>query len=67
MVIVDIEPGLVICRDGQSVLGHSDTLRLNPDETRALADRLDREGLHTVAAEGLRRAADQADRKLRHG
>ncbi|MUM03235.1 hypothetical protein B5P44_00160 [Mycobacterium sp. CBMA 213] len=63
-MIVDIELGLVIVRDGQSILGHTDTLRLTPDETRALAERLENEGLHTVAAEGLRRAADQADGKL---
>ncbi len=66
-MIVDIEPGLVICRDGQSILGHTDTLRLNPDETRALADRLENEGKHTHAADGLRTAADQAERMLRNG
>jgi FtsP/CotA-like multicopper oxidase with cupredoxin domain len=60
-MIVDIEPGLVIVRDGQSILGHTDTLRLAPAETRDLADQLENEGKHTVAAEGLRRAADQAE------
>ena len=63
-MIVDIEPGLVIARDGQSILGHSKTLRMTPSETHELARRLDREGIHTHAADGLRRAADQAEGKL---
>lgn len=62
-MITDIEPGLVIVRDAQSILGHTDTLRLTPAATRTLADRLEIEGKHTVAAEGLRRAADQAEGK----
>ncbi len=67
MAIVDIEPGLVIVRDAESILGHTDTLQLTPDATRELAERLQSEGKHTVAAEGLRRAAEQAERMLRDG
>lgn len=67
MAIVDIEPGLVIVRDAESILGHTETLRLAPNATRELAEQLQREGLHTVAAEGLRRAADQAETMLRDG
>nr|AVN58332.1 hypothetical protein B5P44_p00037 [Mycolicibacterium sp. CBMA 213] len=29
-MVVDIEPGLAIVRDAQSIHGHTDTLRLTP-------------------------------------
>lgn len=60
-MIIDIAIGLVTIRDAEDVLGHSDVLRLDPVATRELSDRLDAEGSHTVAAEGLRRAAAQAE------
>lgn len=60
-MIIDTKPGQVTIRDAESILGDSDVRSLDPDATRELADRLETEGKHTVAAEGLRRAADRAE------
>lgn len=62
-MIVDIEPGQVTVRDADDILGHIDTLTLTPSATRDLAEQLEQEGKHTIAAEGLRRPADQADER----
>jgi hypothetical protein len=64
VMIVDIEPGKVIVREAAAVLGIVNDVTLTPDQARLVAESLDREGSHTVAAEGLRRAADQAENRL---
>lgn len=56
-------PGYVFVRDAQAELDITLDARLTPDQARVIADNLEREGTHTVAAEGLRRAADDAERK----
>ena len=60
-MIVTIDPGQITVSDADEILGHSDTLALTPAATRDLAEQLEQEGKHTIAAEGLRRAANQAD------
>lgn len=59
----DTYPGYVFVRDAQVELNVSLDARLTPDQARVIADKLEREGTHTVAAQGLRRAADDAERK----
>jgi len=61
-VIVDIEPGMVTIRDAEAILGLTLDVTLTPNQTRLVAMRLMHKGEHTVAAEGLVRAADQAER-----
>jgi len=61
-MIVDIEPGMVTIRNAEAILGISNALTLTPNQTRLVAMRLMHKGEHTVAAEGLVRAADQAER-----
>jgi hypothetical protein len=61
VMIVDIEPGKVTVRDAESILGIVNDRTLTPPQARLIAADLDRKGEHTVAAEGLRRAADQAE------
>lgn len=63
-MIIDLDswPGEIVVSDAEHILGTPDDQRLTPDQARALAADLDRGGEHTVAAEGLRRAADQAAR-----
>ena len=65
-MIIDLDamPGEIVISDAEPILGTADDQRLTPDQARALAADLDRRGEHTVAAEGLRRAADQAAKKL---
>lgn len=60
-MIINIVEGHVAVRNAQEVLGLENEVTLTPDETRTYAAKLEREGRHTVAAEGLRRAADQAE------
>ena len=60
-MIVDIEPGMVTIRNAEAILGISNDLTLTPNQTRLVAMRLMHKGEHTVAAEGLYRAADQAE------
>ena len=62
-MLVDITPGCIVIRDAHSVLGHSEDLQVSPDRARVIAAELDAKGEHAVAAEGLRRAADQAEGK----
>ncbi len=62
-MFVDISPGRITIHDAESVLGRSEDLHVAPDRARMIAAELDAKGEHTVAAEGLRRAADQAEGK----
>lgn len=63
-MIIDIEPGLVTIRDAEAILNLTLPVTLTPNQTRIIAMRLMNKGEHTVAAEGLFRAADQAERGL---
>lgn len=60
-MIVDIKPGEIVVRDAQTVLGITNDLYLTPPQARVIATNLEARGEHTTAAEGLRRAADQAE------
>lgn len=60
-MIVDIAPGVVTIRDAEAELVLTLDTTLTPHQARLIAEHLEREGLHTVAAEGLFRAADQAE------
>ncbi|MUL61205.1 hypothetical protein B5P44_01225 [Mycobacterium sp. CBMA 213] len=62
-MFIDIAPGCIVIHDAGSILGHSDDLQVSPERARQIAAELDAKGEHTVAAEGLRRAADQAEGK----
>lgn len=62
-MFVDIAPGCITIHDGHAMLGYDGDLRVSPDRAREIAAELDAKGEHTVAAEGLRRAADQAEGK----
>ena len=62
IIDTDTAPGQIVIRDAQSILGIADDQHVTPDQARALAADLERDGEHTVAAEGLRRAADHAER-----
>lgn len=59
-MIVDTSPGAVVIRDAGAILGICNDLTLTPAQALLVAARLDSGGQHTVAAEGLRRAAHQA-------
>ena len=61
-MIVDVEPGQITIRDAESILGIVNDLSLTPNQTRLIAEHLIGEGKHTVAAEGMLRAADQAEK-----
>ncbi len=63
MVIdLDADPGRVVVRAPDEVLGiQYNDAHLTADQARAIAANLDARGEHTVIAEGLRRAADQAE------
>ena len=63
-MIVDIEPGMVTIRAGEAILGISNDLTLTPHQARLVAAHLETEGEHTVAAEGLLGAADQAEKGI---
>ena len=64
-MIVDLDryPGFVAIRDAEAKLGLTLEVKVSPSQARALADRLEAEGVHTVAADGLRRAADDAEKR----
>lgn len=62
-MIVDIAPGLVTIRDAESILGLTIPATVTPDQARIIAEKLMREGEHTVAADGLLRAAEQAEKE----
>lgn len=61
-MIVDVKPGVVTIRDAEAILGLTLDVTLTPNQTRIIAARLMNQGIHTVAAEGLLRAADQAEK-----
>ncbi|MFA5709288.1 hypothetical protein [Mycolicibacterium sp.] len=61
IIDLDTERGKVVVRNAQAILGIVNDLHLTPHEARIIAEDLDSKGEHTVAAEGLRRAADQAE------
>lgn len=61
-MIVDTAPDRIVVRDAEAVLGTISDVHLNPAQARALADKLDAAGEHTVAAAGLRGAADRAEK-----
>lgn len=62
IVDIDTEPGMVFVRDSQHITGLTLDVRFTPAQARAYADGLHKDG-HTVAADGLRRAAAEAERK----
>lgn len=62
IVDLDYRPGMVFVRDSQAVLGITSDVLLTPDQARVIARKLEAEGKHTVAAAGLMRAADDAER-----
>lgn len=64
IVDTDTYPGQAFVRDSEDVLGLTLNVALSPQQALTIADRLDAEGAHTVAAKGLRRAADRAEKKL---
>lgn len=59
-MIIDIETGHIHIRDARPILGTAE-LTITPARAREIAAELDAEGRHTVVAEGLRRAARQAE------
>ena len=61
-MIVDIEPGMVTIRAAEAILGLTLDVTLTPNQARLVVAHLETEGKHTVAAEGLHRAADQAEK-----
>lgn len=65
IIDTDTVPGELVIRDAATILGVDDDLHLSPDQARNLAADLERRGEHTVAAEGLRRAADHVERNTR--
>lgn len=65
IVDTDSAPGKVVVRDAKAVLNLTLETHLTPDQARTVAAKLEAEGEHTVAAEGLRRAADEAEKKSR--
>jgi len=62
-VIVDVASGFVTIRDAEVILGIGNPLTVTPNQARMVAQNLINEGTHTVAAEGLMRAADQAEKE----
>lgn len=62
-MIIGTEPGWVTLDAAESVLGLTIPARVTPEQARFLAEKLMREGEHTVAADGLLRAADQAEKE----
>jgi len=63
-MIVDIEPGMVTIRAAEAILGLTLDVTLTPNQARLVVAHLETEGKHTVAAEGLFRAADQAEKGI---
>ena len=59
----DTEPGKVVIRDAESILGLTLDVHLTPQQTHTIADNLEREGKHTHAVDELRAAAAEAQRK----
>jgi len=62
-MIVDVSSGFVTIRDAEVILGIVNPLTVTPNQARMVAQNLINEGNHTVAAEGLMRAADQAEKE----
>ena len=62
-MIVDVASGFVTIRDAEVILGIVNDLTVTPNQARMVAQNLINEGNHTVAAEGLMRAADQAEKE----
>jgi hypothetical protein len=62
-MIVDVSSGFVTIRDAEVILGIVNDLTVTPNQARMVAQNLINEGNHTVAAEGLMRAADQAEKE----
>jgi hypothetical protein len=62
-VIVDVASGFVTIRDAEVILGIVNDLTVTPNQARMVAQNLINEGTHTVAAEGLMRAAEQAEKE----
>lgn len=62
-MIVDVSAGFVTIRDAEVILGILNDLTVTPNQARMVAQNLINEGNHTVAAEGLMRAADQAEKE----
>jgi hypothetical protein len=62
-MIVDVASGFVTIRDAEVILGILNDLTVTPNQARMVAQNLINEGNHTVAAEGLMRAADQAEKE----
>lgn len=62
-MIVDVASGFVTIRDAEAILGIVNDLTVTPNQARMVAQNLINEGNHTVAAEGLMRAADQAEKE----
>lgn len=61
-MIIDIEHGKIIVRAPDELTGLTENdAHVTPDQARAVARGLDIDG-HPVAAEGLRRAAAQAEK-----
>ena len=63
-MIVDIEPGMVTIRAAEAILGLTLDVTLTPNQARLVVAHLETEGEHTVAAEGLLGAADQAEKGI---
>jgi len=61
-MVVDTKPGVVVVRDAEPILGITHELTLTPHQAWLLSERLEAEGEHTVAADGLRRAAVDAEK-----
>ncbi|MBU8838964.1 hypothetical protein [Mycolicibacterium goodii] len=62
IIDTDTTPGELVIRDAEAILGIANDLHLSPEQARVLADDLERRGEHTVAADGLRHAADHVER-----
>ncbi|BBY54113.1 hypothetical protein H7J07_05745 [Mycobacterium koreense] len=63
VVDLDFERGKVLVKDSEHILGLIHDVLLTPDQVRAVARNLEAEGKHTVAAAGLFKAADDAERR----
>lgn len=61
-MVVDTKAGVVVVREAESILGITHELTLTPHQAWMLGEKLEAEGEHTVAADGLRRAAVDAEK-----
>jgi len=62
IIDTDTVAGRLVVRDAEAILGIVNDLHLTPEQARVIATDLEARGEHTVAAEGLRRAADHIER-----